>query len=152
MSQISQELFTALFILNSQFQFKPTVGKSYHLYQAELGFELSLISPAEWRRADKQQAYIGECCLQADLTWSLQLSESAAAEQMAEKLAVLREGFESQMQAADQVTDVLPQYDQRMPFHQRALAYGLAYSLKQSMVKSGIAQLTYAEATQRSER
>ena len=31
--QISSELFTSLFVLHSQFHFKPVVGKHYWLYQ-----------------------------------------------------------------------------------------------------------------------
>lgn len=34
-NQISSELFTSMFVLHSQFQFKPVMGKQYWLYQRD---------------------------------------------------------------------------------------------------------------------
>jgi hypothetical protein len=75
--QISSELFTSLFVLHSDFSFKPVPGRRYCLYRKADRFRLSLIAPQEWGDARFGQ-YIGECVLQPDLTWTLRFDERAA--------------------------------------------------------------------------
>jgi hypothetical protein len=72
--QISRELFTSLFILNSQIRFKPTTKQTYWLYFKNNQYQLSLIAPGQWAPA-KYGRFIGACELQADLTWTLELSD-----------------------------------------------------------------------------
>lgn len=147
-NQISSELFTSLFVLHSQFQFKPVVGKSYWLYRCDGQFRLSLVSPQEWGGGFGQS--IGECVLQADITWSLTLDAAAANDLVLMRLIEdKRHEFETALNAADTVDKVLPFYLAGLPFYQRVFASALAHSLKGSMLKSGIQGLSYAQAQRR---
>ena len=145
-NQISTELFTSLFVLHSQFQFKPVPGKSYWLYQRGEQFQLSLISPQEWGN-DTFGLYVGECVLQPDITWSLSLDTAAASNETLMTLIKDKQTeFELAMKSADSVDSVLPFYLDGLPFYQRVFASALANSLKQSMVLSGIQGLSFSQA------
>ena len=144
--QISLELFTSLFVLESDFKFKPVRGSTYWLYQKNGRFWLSPISPDEWDERVYGR-YIGECELHEDMTWSLEMCEEAAGDQ--ELMASLEqrwEAFEEAMEASETVEDALPRYQGQMPFYQRAYAFALAHSLRASMQGSGIQALSYRQA------
>jgi hypothetical protein len=143
--QISSELFTSLFVLNSQFQFKPVVGQSYWLYRKEQSFKLSLISPEEWRGGFGQ--YVGHCQLQSDITWTLALDDQAAKDgELMQLIAVKRAEFETKLQAVETLEQILPVFDASLPFYQRVFASALAHSLGISMHKSEINNLSYQQA------
>lgn len=144
--QISSELFTSLFVLHSQFHFKPVVGKSYWLYREHNVFRLSLISPKEWGDGRFGQ-FIGECQLQSDITWTLRLDDSAARDkELMTLITVKRKEFEDKLRNADTLNDVLPVFEASLPFYQRVFASALANSLGASMQKSGIHTLNYSQA------
>lgn len=146
--QISHELFTSLFVLNSQIRFKPTTKQTYWLYFKNKHYQLSLIAPEQWT-PEKYGRFIGACQLQTDLTWTLELSDDCANDSafMAE-IAYQRLQFERQLQQAETVDNVLPVYVQTLPYYSRILAAALSYSLKQSMQKSGIYGLSFKAAKQ----
>lgn len=145
-SQISSELFTSLFVLHSQFQFKPVVGKSYWLYQRAKQFQLSLISPDEWGGGGFG-LFVGECVLQQDVTWTLTLDNAAANDNNLMRLIESkRHEFELALTSVKTIDQVLPFYLENLPFYQRVFASALANSLKGSMLKSGIHGLSYAQA------
>ena len=145
-NQIAGELFTSLFILHSKFQFKPVVGKSYWLYRRNNTFQLSMISPQEWG-GDTYGQYIGECILQKDITWTLNLDEHAAQDDALMKLIEKkRKEFEQTLNSVKAVENVLPVYLDSLPFYQRVFASALANSLRTSMSKSGILGLDYVQA------
>ncbi|MDH5446233.1 MAG: DUF2452 domain-containing protein [Gammaproteobacteria bacterium] len=145
--QISSELFTSLFVLHSRFHFKPIIGKSYWLYRRrDNSFHLSMIDPDEWGGFGFGQ-YIGECVLQQDITWTLELDTHAASDQ--ELLSLIEEQrrqLETALHDARSIDDVLPVYLESLPFYQRVYASALANSLKTSMQKSGIQGLSYTQA------
>ncbi len=144
--QISSELFTSLFILNSQILFKPTIKQTYWLYFKNDQYRLSLIAPEQWRPAQYGR-YIGACELQTDLTWTLELSGDCANDQIfLLEIAHQRRLLEEKMQQAEKIDDVLPVYNKTLPYYSRVLASGLAYSLKQSMQKNGIDGLSFHQA------
>lgn len=144
--QISLELFTSLFVLESDFKFKPVRGNTYWLYQKNGRFWLSPIHPDEWSE-DVYGRYIGECELHEDMTWSLEMCEEAAADpQLMASLEQRWESFEEAMEESETVEDALPRYQGQMPFYQRAYAFALAHSLRASMQGSGIQALPYREA------
>jgi hypothetical protein len=144
--QISSELFTSLFVLNSRFQFKPVVGKSYWLYRRGHEFHLSLIAPYEWCPSAFGQ-YVGDCVLQQDITWTLELDPGAAeGRQLVCLIEARRREFEQALHDAESVDDVLPVYLESLPFYQRVFASALAGSLRTSMRKSGIQGLSYNQA------
>lgn len=145
--QVSRELFTSLFVLESAFGFRPVVGRAYWLYRVGERFRLSLVSPAEWGAGDPFGQPIGECVLRPDLTWTLALDESAAGD--AAVLALIearRERLAERLVTAERLEQALPVFEERLPFQQRALAAGLAHSLRRSMEQAGIAALDYQTA------
>ena len=146
LEQISNELFTSLFILNSQIRFKPTTRQTYWLYFKDQQYRLSLIAPGQWTPA-KSGRYIGACELQADLTWTLDLSADSAGD--AAFIAAVtdqRQQLEAKIRLAEKIEDVLPVYVQNLPFYARVLASALAYSLKCSMQQSGIQGMNFQQA------
>jgi len=144
--QVSNELFTSLFVLQSRFHFKPAVGRPYWLYRRDNQFDLSMISPREWNGSRDGEA-IGECELQPDITWVLQLEEQAAEDN--ELLAYIedrRRKFEQARAAAGTLDFAMPYYVAELPFYQRVFASVLACSLRDSMNKSNICGLNYVQA------
>lgn len=146
-SQIANELFTSMFVLESRFSFKPVPKRSYWLYRDAQGhFSLSLLSPQQWSATVYGQV-IGHCVLQTDLTWTLELSDEAAADQeiMAD-IAERRRRFGQELHEAKQVDDLLPVFQRSLPFYQRVFASAMAGSLSRSMQQAGIAGLSYEQA------
>jgi hypothetical protein len=145
-AQVSSELFTSLFVLHSEFHFKPVPGQRYCLYRKNEGFRLSLIAPTEWGDGRFGQ-YIGECVLQPDLTWTLRFDAHAAQDrQLLALIESKRRAFEQRLVAAETLDSALPVFDPSLPFYQRVFASALAHSLGVSMQKSGIQGLSYRQA------
>lgn len=146
LQQISSDLFTSLFVLNSRIRFKPTAGQTYWLYCKDEQYRLSLIAPEQWPPAQSGR-YIGACQLQSDLTWTLALSDDCAADPaFLQEIADRRRQLEQKLQQAETIDEALPVYLETLPYYSRVLASALAYSLKQSMQKSGISGLSYRQA------
>ncbi len=144
--QISVELFTSLFILQSDFKFRPVPGKTYTLYQKNDRFWLSLVAPNQWD-ATVSGKVVGECELHRDMTWTLKLSEDASKDvALMEYIENKRRQFDDRIQNAETMEDILPEYDESMVFYQRAYSHALAHSLRASMRRAGIAALPYREA------
>lgn len=144
--QVSVELFTSLFVLESDFNFKPVPGNTYWLYQKEGRFWLSPVPPQEWSPTVYGR-YIGECQLQQDMSWTLMLADDVAEDQaFIAYLEEKRARFEETLESAETLDDALPVHESRLPFYQRAFAYALAHSLGTSMDHSGIRALSYNEA------
>jgi hypothetical protein len=145
--QVGNELFTSMFVLESEFKFRPVVNKTYWLYRHGDRFRLSLVGPQEWGASQPLGQCIGECVLHADMTWSLALQPDAAGqEELMELIAERRAAFERQLQAVEQVQQVLPVFQASLPFYQRVFAAGLACSLGESLRRAGIAGLSYDAA------
>jgi hypothetical protein len=144
--QIANELFTSLFVLNSQIKFKPVVGRTYWLYRKDGIYGLSLIAPEQWSPSQYGQ-FIGASELQPDLTWTLELSGQCRGDLvlMAE-ITQQRERFDQKLNTAEHIDDLLPVYIATLPFYSRVLASALAHSLGQSMQKGGISGLSFDQA------
>lgn len=144
--QISNELFTSLFVLESEFKFKAVAGRTYWLYRKNDRFWLSPIGPHEWGPGLYGQ-YIGECMLHEDITWTLELAEEAANDSdLLQYLEEKKAAFEQRLEEAEAVEDMLPGYRRDFGFYRRAYAFALAHSLGVSMDKTGIRQLSYEQA------
>ena len=144
--QVTTELFTSLFVLESEFRFKPVAGKTYYLYHRPDTFWLGLTPPDMLGEAVGGR-FIGRCMLQADMTWTLELAPAVAAdEDFMAWLAARRAAFERRLGEAERVDDILPVYESRLSFYRRASAFGVAHSLSRSMSASGISGLSYDEA------
>lgn len=145
-SQVTTEMFTSLFVLESEFRFQPVPGMTYYLYRKPGRFWLSPTSP-EILTPDVAGRFIGTCELQPDMTWTLDLAPEVAADPaFMDYLARKREAFEQRLSEAETMDDVLPVYERRYTFYRRASAFGLAYSLGRSMERAGIRGLSYDEA------
>nr|CAA6809687.1 MAG: Unknown protein [uncultured Thiotrichaceae bacterium] len=144
--QIASELFTSMFVLESSFGFKPVPGRSYWLYRESGHYKLSLLSPEQWSAAVFGEV-IGQCVLQNDLTWTLELSSEALGDiEFMDYIAERRRLFGEELQGAETVGDLLPVFQQKLPFYQRVFASAMAGSLGRSMQLSGIKGLSYEEA------
>lgn len=144
--RVSAELFTSLFVLESDFTFQPTPGRAYSLYQKNGRFWLSQIGPEEWN-SSLPGRFVGTCELQGDMTWTLELSEEAGADDAL--MSTIRDkhrALDEQIRTAGTLEEILPRYNESLAFYQRAFSYALAHSLRTSMERSGIASLSYNEA------
>ena len=146
--QVEMELFTSLFVLQGKMRFHPVVGRSYWLYQyGEHEYRLLMVAPEEWQQSFCSGRYIGECVLQDDRTWTLELAETIQKDAVfMRRLENQRRDFQSRLQKAERLEDVLPVYEEDLGFHARILAFTLGRSLAISMDMAGIKSLTYAQA------
>lgn len=145
LEQMTADLFTSMFVLESRFSFKPVRGRKYWLYRYGERFQLSPVFPQQWSVPTFDQV-IGCCELHDDLAWTLELSEETARD--AAFLAYIRtrrETLEQALQASPTLEAALPVYVASLPFYQRVFASALASSLGKSMHLSGIAQLNYQQ-------
>ena len=145
--QISAELFTSLFVLESRFRFKPVPGQTYFLYRrGAAAYWLGLTPPRMLGEAVAGR-FIGHCVMQTDMTWTLALSESAANDRaFLDELENKKREFEQRLQAAERIDDLLPVYERGFDFYRRAAGFALAYSLSRSMTRAGISGLSYDSA------
>jgi len=58
--QISAELFTSLFILQSEFKFRVVTNRSYWLYRNQDAYRLSIIRPSAWKNRNFGK-FVGKC-------------------------------------------------------------------------------------------
>lgn len=144
--QIALELFTSLFVLQSEFRFNPVAGQDYYLYQGSSGYRLLLVGPDEWSGA-RPGRYIGHCLLLEDRTWTLALApEVAADEQFMAGIEARRLALQERLEAAPTLEDALPGFAAELGYYGKALTYILNRSLQLSMQLSGIHTLSYDEA------
>nr|MBC8414349.1 DUF2452 domain-containing protein [bacterium] len=115
--QIAGELFTSMFVLESEFAFKPIIGKPYFLYRKEGLFRLSLIDPKQWP-GNLFGQYIGACTLEQDITWTLIMDEVAALDtELIGFIQSKKNAFEKALENAEKLEDVLPVFCGSMPFY-----------------------------------
>lgn len=144
--QVTTELFTSLFVLESEFRFQPVPGVTYYLYRKPERFWLSP-TPPRILTEDVAGRFIGTCELQRDMVWTLELAPEVAGDPaFMEYLARKRAAFERRLGEVRTMDDVLPVYESRYSFYRRASAFALAYSLGRSMEQTGIRELSYHEA------
>lgn len=145
--QVQMELFTSMFVLQSEFHFNPVPNRIYFLYQAEGKFKLLLVGPHEWGSRPYRGRYIGSCILHEDKTWTLSLDPAMEHDKAFMKHIVSeQEKLQQALEKADTIEDVLPIYEESLCYYGRILAFILGKSLSISMDMSGIKTLTYKEA------
>lgn len=144
--QVSSELFTSLFVLNTNFQFRPVAAKSYWLYYTNNKFKLFLTAPDDWA-CGQPGVFIGECVLQNDITWTISLDpEIADATWFIEHIEEQKKRVQDSLENSASLEDAMPYYVSGISYYSRLLAYGLGTSLKTSMEKAGINTLCYEQA------
>ncbi|MEN8820448.1 MAG: DUF2452 domain-containing protein [Abyssibacter sp.] len=144
--QVSAELFTSLFVLGSQFGFRPVVGRTYFLYRKPDKFWLSMLGPEHWSEA-VAGVFIGRCILQNDMTWTLALSDAASTDTaFMQQLDEARADFDTRLRQAAQVEDALPEFARERSYYKRVLSFALGHSLGASLSRAGLAGLSYDQA------
>jgi hypothetical protein len=156
--QIEMELFTSLFVLQSEFKFAPVPGKSYWMYDCfgttaagasaggGQGYRLLLVAPHEWHTPYPGR-FVGECVLQQDRTWTLILDPELAHDAaFMQRVEVLRGKLLGALEKAEKIEDVLPDFEDTLGYYGRITAFILGKSLLTSMQLSGIKGLDYKAA------
>ena len=145
--QVEMELFTSMFVLQSEFRFNPVPNRTYFLYQKEGTYRLLLVGPHEWGSTPYLGRYIGSCVLHNDRTWTLALDP--AMEHDLEFMAHItseQNKLQQVLEHADTLEDILPVFEESFGYHGRILVFILGKSLSISMDMAGIKSLTYNEA------
>lgn len=146
LDQVSLELFTSLFVLQSEFRFNPVPEQDYYLYQAGETYRLMLVGPDEWTTAGPGR-YIGRCTLLVDRTWTLELDAAVAADEaFMAAIEARRQALQERLEAADTLEDALPTFEAELGYYGKALSFILGKSLRVSMQLSGIHALSYDQA------
>src|SRR5688572_1921758 len=144
--QIEMELFTSLFVLQSELKFNPVPGKSYWMYETGTGYRLLLVGPDEWHKPYPGR-FIGECVLQKDRTWTLMLDDSLAEDRsFMDMIEAQRKKLHSALASAEKIDDLLPAFEPSLSYYGRVMAFILGRSLLTSMQLSGIKGLDYKGA------
>ena len=135
--QLLADYFTSMLVLSSQFKFRPVAGQTYYLYHQQGEWSLSLIAPSEWSDT-RRQAYVGQCELHADMTWTILPSDDLAnRESTVSAIADFHEAFVSKLQSDIPLEEMLPTYVARFSYYQRLFASALSRSLRSSMTIGG---------------
>src|SRR5688572_10768116 len=117
--QIEMELFTSLFVLQSELKFSPVPHKSYWMYETASEYRLLLVGPDEWHKPYPGR-FIGECVLQTDRTWTLMLDDALAEDttfmNMIEKQ---RAKLHKALENAAKIDDILPAFETSLSYHGR---------------------------------
>lgn len=136
--QVLSDYFTSLLVLSAEFQFKPCLGVSYHLYWCEPKWQLSLIAPQEWGKKMPGE-YLGQCCLRDDMTWQLQPSKSIGeTPALLDALQRFHEGFRAMLNDDAPLEDKLPFFVSKLPYYRLLFSAGLASSLSKSISMSSL--------------
>ena len=144
--QVSSELFTSLFVLNTNFEFRPVAGNSYWLYHTNDIFKLFSTSPSAWA-CGQPGIFIGECVLQNDVTWTIQINEEVSQQEWFIRYMEKQKNYlQKSLGDSNTLEEAMPYYVKKMSYYSRLLAYGLGTSLNISMQKSGINMLHYDQA------
>ena len=145
--QVEMELFTSMFVLQSEFRFNPVPNRTYFLYQKEGKFRLLLVGPHEWENTAYQGRTIGSCILHDDRTWTLALDPAMEHDHgFMAHIANEQEKLQQALEHADTQEEILPVFEENFCYYSRILAFILGKSLAISMDMAGIKPLTYNEA------
>jgi len=143
------DYFTSLLVLSAHFKFKPAIDVNYYLYRQRQRWLLSPISPDEWNSAEKQRAYVGQCVMHEDSTWSITPSKNVSSnEYIASALAEFSGQFVDKLRTTLPLENELPFYVAELPYFQRLYAAALGRSLRQSIAtgrQAGLASTRWLE-------
>ena len=135
--EAAQDYCWSALVLSAAFGFRVSPGHTYYLYLTDGRWQLSLISPEEWGQR-LPGAFVAQCQLRHDMTWSL-IFDSSVAEGSAVHDALLQylAGIRAQLEASGSWEALLRQGERHLPYQQRVLTTALSSSLRQSLTLSG---------------
>ncbi|MEM8984919.1 MAG: DUF2452 domain-containing protein [Pseudomonadota bacterium] len=136
--QVMADYFTSLLVLSASMPFKPVFNKDYYLYTDGDAWQLSLISPDEWRSAQKQEQFVGTCQLHDDSTWSIEPSENLRDDGVvAAAVATFFDRFIESLSNDSPLEDGLPLCRFQLTYYPRLFAAALSRSVKTSLRYAG---------------
>ena len=137
--KLAKDYVLSLFVLSASFKFKPVQLQRYYLYLKQSELILTLIEPS--KSGGRFGIYIGECGLNPDLTWHVEFSDDDNhAPTIQSFLQRFYAGFESHHQQNKTWYELLPFYEESLPFYARMYANGMAKSIHRDMVQLGLTQ------------
>ncbi len=145
-AQILGDYLASSLVLSARFAFKPVRGVRYSLYRKTDHWQLSLVSPDDWKidqTTNMSQTidveFTGYCELLPDLTWSLDLREDLTGHtHITEAIRLHCEHFVSTIDESVSLESSLPFYKANLPFYARVFAHALSKSLADSITHSGL--------------
>ena len=136
--EVLRDYLVTSLVVSAEFSFKPRPGVHYFIYRANGSWQLSLVSPDEWRERAPGPC-LGRCVLQPDMTWELTPSEDIGEHpEILQGLEAFHQGFLAWLDRDGTLEDHLPFHVRRLPYYRRLLAAGMASSLKHSLTRSGL--------------
>ena len=135
--QVLDEFFTSMLVLSASFKYKPAVGVDNYLYRVNDEWMLSLIAPEQW--SPKHRAgFVGNCVLQADMTWTIEPSEQLLEQgPLAQAVGQFFDAFTESMDTDLTLEEILPFYVRRLPYWQRLHASALSRSIRGTVTLGG---------------
>ncbi len=144
-AQLLADYFTSLLVLSSEFSIQPVVGQRYFLYFLNDAWSLSLISADEWKTDERFAAFAGECRLHEDMTWSIAPADDLQdRDKVSQALSTFFDQFVGDFETNDALEDRLPFYVGSLRYWQRLLASALSHSIRESLIRSGMAETSSA--------
>jgi len=141
---LTKEYILSLLVLSAKFKFRPVPNSQYYLYLQNAELIMTLIEP---EKSDKRFGhFLGSCHLLPTLTWHVNFAEEYATNpEIAGFLHNFYTGFEAHHQQDTNLIDLLPFFEESLPFYARMYANGLAKSIEQGMQQIGASQVTAPE-------
>ena len=136
--EVLRDYLVASLVISAEIRFEPRPGQHYFLYLVSGAWQLSLLSPGDWRGRQPGPC-LGRCVLQPDMTWQL-MPEADVGEhrELVEGLEAFRQGFTDWLDQEGALEDHLPFHVRELPYYRRLLAAGMSNSLKRSLAISGL--------------
>lgn len=131
--QVLAELFTSMLVLSADFKYRPAVNATNYLYWVDRQWLLSLIAPDEWSDS-MHAAYVGECVLQRDMTWSISPSELLGYENpVSDAVSRFFDAFSETLDSDLTLDEILPFHVGSLAYYQRIYANALSRSIRSAM-------------------
>ena len=136
--EVLRDYLVTSLVVAAEIRFKPRPGVPYFLYLAEDAWQLSLLSPGDWRSRQPGPC-LGRCLLSPDMTWQLTPAQDVGEHpELVERLEAFQRGFKDWLDQDGTLEDHLPFHVPALPYYRRLLAAGMSSSLKRSMAGSGL--------------
>ena len=136
--KVLRDYLVASLVVSAEIRFKPRPGVHSFLYLVAGTWQLSLLSPEEWRGRQPGPC-LGCCVLRPDMTWQLTPAVDVTEHrELVEGLEAFRQGFTDWLDQDGTLEDHLPFHVRELPYYRRLLAAGMSSSLKRSLARSGL--------------
>ena len=136
--EVLRDYLVTSLVVAADIRFMPRPGVRYFLYLADSGWQLSLLSPDDWRSRQPGPC-LGSCVLTTDMPWQLTSAEDMGEHpELLERLEAFQRGFTNWLDQEGTLEAHLPFHVRQLPYYRRLLAAGMSNSLKGSLARSGL--------------